>query len=178
MKITKPLYLVGYRCTGKSTTGKLLANLLGSSFIDTDRIIEEKVGTTIEKMINQKGWEYFRQREKAVLLDTKKLSDCVVATGGGIILDPENRTFINTHGVCAWLYADTATIVKRLLADVENRESRPRFSDESLTLETRKILDLRTPLYREIAQIQIDTSCHSPKEAALIIKRRISHVRL
>lgn len=177
MKPIKLLYLVGYRCTGKSTTGKLLAALMDCTFFDTDRIIEERFKTTIEKMVSQRGWDYFRQKERQVLLDTACLSNAVIATGGGIILDPENRKFIQTHGVCAWLYADSATIVQRLLADVKNCASRPRFTEESLSRETRKILEFRRPLYRELGQIQIDTSCHSPNEAASIIKRRIAHVR-
>ena len=177
MKTIKPLYLVGYRCTGKSTTGKLLAALMGASFFDTDKIIEEKCKTTIEQMVNQRGWDYFRLKERQVLLDTAILSNSVIATGGGVILDPENRRFIQTHGICVWLYADSATIVSRLLVDVKNCESRPRFTEDSLSRETQKILDLRTPLYRELGQIQIDTNCHSPKQAASIIKRRIAHVR-
>jgi shikimate kinase len=176
-KAMTPLYLIGYRCTGKSTTGQLLATLMGFAFLDTDRVIEERFKTTIEEMIHQKGWDYFRKNEKQVLLDTGHLSNTIVATGGGIVLDSENRKFIQTHGICAWLYADGETIVKRLLADENNPESRPRFSQDSLTLETQKTLALRTPLYRELSQIKIDTSCHSPKEAASIIKRRISHVR-
>jgi shikimate kinase len=177
MKTLKPIYLVGYRCTGKSTTGKLLAALMGASFFDTDKIIEEKFQTTIEQMVNQMGWDYFRLKERQVLLDTASLSNSVIATGGGIILDPENRRFIQTQGICAWLYADSATIVARLVADVQNYESRPRFTEESLFQETQKILDLRTPLYRELGQIQIDTSTHSPTQAASIIKRRLAHVR-
>ena len=172
-----PIYLVGYRCTGKSTTGKLLAPLMDCSFFDTDRMIEERFATTIEQMVSQRGWDYFRLKEREVLLDTACLSNCIIATGGGIILDPENRKFIQTHGACAWLYADNATIVARLLADVKNHASRPRFTEESLSRETQKILELRTPLYRELSQIQIDTGCHSPNEAASIIKRRFAHVR-
>lgn len=173
----KPLYLVGYRCTGKSTTGKLLATLMDCPFFDTDKIIEERFKTTIEQMVNQRGWDYFRQKERQVLLETACLSTGVIATGGGIILDPENRRFIKAQGICAWLYADSATIVERLVADVKNTESRPRFTDDALSRETQKILDLRIPLYRELGQIQIDTSTHSPTQAASIIKRRIAHVR-
>ncbi len=177
MKTIKPLYLVGYRCTGKSTTGKLLATLMDCPFFDTDKIIEERFMTTIEQMVNQRGWDYFRLKESQVLLETACLVTGVIATGGGIILDPKNRRFIQDHGVCVWLYADSATIVERLAADVKNTESRPRFTDDALSLETQKILDLRTPLYRELGQIQIDTSTYSPKQAASIIKRRIAHVR-
>jgi shikimate kinase len=177
MKIMTPIYLVGYRCTGKSTTGKLLADLMDCPFFDTDRMIEDKFKTTIEQMVNQRGWDYFRRKEREVLFETAGLSNGIIATGGGIILDPENRKFIQTRGVCAWLYADSATIVARLLADIKNDASRPRFTQESLSRETQTILELRTPLYRELGQIQIDTSCHSPNQAAAIIKRRIAHVR-
>jgi len=177
METIKPIFLIGYRCTGKSTTGKLLATLLGSLFFDTDRIIEERFKTTIAQMVNQRGWEYFRQKERQTLLDTDHLSNCVIATGGGIVLDPENRSFLQTHGICVWLYADVVTIVNRLLSDDENHESRPRFSKESLSQETKKMLEFRSPLYQELGQIKINTGCHSSKEAANIIKRRVCHVR-
>ena len=173
----KPLYLIGYRCTGKSTTGQLLANLMGWQFLDTDRMLEAKFQTNLEQMIRQSGWDYFRKQEKQILLETGHLANIVVATGGGIVLDPENRGFIKTHGRCAWLYAESDTIVNRLLADGNTQKSRPRFTEDPLTLETQKTLSLRTPLYRELGQIQIDTSTHSPEHAASIIKRRISHVR-
>ena len=172
-----PIYLIGYRCTGKSTTGRLLANLMGYLFLDTDRVLEAKFQTTLEQMIHQRGWDYFREQEKQVLLETFDLANYVVATGGGIVLDDENRNFLQTHGTCAWLYADSDTIVKRLLADGNTPKSRPRFSEDPLTLETRNTLTLRTPWYRELGQIQIDTSTHSPEQAASIIKRRFSHVR-
>ncbi|MCP3944425.1 MAG: shikimate kinase [Desulfobacteraceae bacterium] len=177
METIKPIYLIGYRCTGKSTTGKLLANLMGCPFVDTDRIIEAKFKTTIEEMINQKGWDYFRQKERQALLDTGSGSNLVIATGGGIVLDPANRSFIKAHGICVWLHADSATIVRRLLADVENHKARPKFSDDDLFQETLEMISLRTPLYRKLGQIQINTVRHSPKEAANIIKRRVSHVR-
>ena len=175
--ISSLVYLIGYRCTGKSTTGQLLATLMGFDFLDTDRVIEARFKTSLKEMIHQRGWEYFREKEKQVLLDTGHLSNTIVATGGGIVLDPENRKFIQTHGFCAWLYADGTTIVNRLLADENTCESRPRFSQDCLTLETQKTLALRTPLYRELSQIKIDTTTHSPPEAASMIKRRISHVR-
>jgi shikimate kinase len=177
MKPMTLLYLVGYRCTGKSTTGKLLAAQMDCPFLDTDRMIEKTFNTTIEQMVTQRGWDYFRQKERQILLETAGLGNHVIATGGGIILDPENRKFIQAHGICVWLYADPVTIVRRIVADVKNCDARPRFSDESLSQETQKTLAIRTPLYQELGQIKIDTSRHSPNQAAAIIKRRIAHVR-
>jgi shikimate kinase len=183
------LYLIGYRCTGKSTIGKLVADLMDLTFIDTDRTIETKVATTIEEMVSQRGWDYFREKEKQALFNTSQISNLtsnltsnqalnqVVATGGGIVMDPDNRNFMQTNGVCIWLYADHTTIVHRILSDTKNLGSRPNLTSHSLAQETRKMLELRNPLYEKLGLIKIDTSCHSPEQAADIIKRRFSHVR-
>lgn len=172
-----PLYLVGYRCTGKSTVGKILADLLERPFLDTDQIIETKFNTTITEMVDQQGWACFRQREKEALLDTAGCPSPVVATGGGIVLDPENRLFIQRQGICVWLWADTVTLVKRLRGDPGSLDSRPGLTDLSLAQETQKMLDLRTPLYQQLAHFKIDTTCHSPEQAATRIKGRFFHVR-
>jgi len=186
------IYLIGYRCTGKSTIGKLVADLMDRDFIDTDRIIEEQFQTTIEKMVSQRGWDYFRQKEKEVLFDSVHISNPVVATGGGIVMDTENRNFIQSNGVCVWLYADYTTIVQRIIADRKNQESRPSLTspshsnhsltnhsltNHSLTRETLKMLEIRNPLYEKLGLIKIDTSSHSLEQAANIIKRRFPHVR-
>lgn len=173
----KVIFLIGYRCTGKSMVGKILAGFLDRPFMDTDRMIETQFNTTINQMVGQRGWAYFRQRERQALFDTALFPNPVVATGGGIVLDPENRNFIQTHGFCVWLWADIETIVQRMLADLNTQDSRPSLTDLSLTQETRAMLDLRNPLYKQLAQLKIDTTCHSPKQAATLIKRRFSHVR-
>jgi len=171
------IYLIGYRCTGKSTIGKLVAGLMARDFIDTDRILEEQFQTTIEETVNRNGWDYFRQKEKQALFATTRYSNPVVATGGGIVMDPENRNFIQSNGVCVWLYADSTTIVQRILSDSKNQGSRPNLTSHSLTQETLNMLELRNPLYEKLGLIKIDTSSHSLKQAAEIIKRRFSHVR-
>lgn len=177
------IYLIGYRCTGKTTTGRILANLLNRPFVDTDRELEKRFATTIEDMVTAKGWEYFREKEKHVLqsldsLNGENTASAVVATGGGIILDPENRSFFRSHGFCVWLHADKATIIKRLASDSCDRASRPSLTRDNLLDETGKMLDIRTPLYKELARIKIDTAAFSPEQAALSIKRRILHGRL
>ncbi len=171
------LYLIGYRCTGKSTIGKLVADLMNRDFIDTDRIIEEKFAMTIEEMVTQNGWDYFRQKEKQALFTTTRYSNPVVATGGGIVMDLDNQNFMERHGICVWLHANSATIVRRILSDIKNPGSRPGLTGHSLVQETRKMLGLRNPMYERLGAIKIDTTCHSPKQAAGIIKRRFSHVR-
>ena len=178
MENRTPLYLVGFRCTGKSTVGKILADLLGRPFLDTDRMVERKENRTITQLVHQRGWTCFREMEKQALFDTRHFVAPVVATGGGIVLDPENRSFIQAQGICVWLWADAATTLGRICSDQENQGSRPSLTDLSLAQETQKMLDLRTPLYREVSQLQIDTTCHSPKQAATLIQERYFHVRL
>lgn len=170
--------LIGYRCCGKTSTGKILADLTGFDFIDTDQYIEQRNNMRISQMVAQKGWDYFRQAETRALDKTASMRGRVIATGGGIILAPRNREIIRANGFAVWLFADVHTIVARLKGDAENQASRPRFSDDPLEEETRTTLEQREPLYRDLAQMTIDTSQHRPDQAAQLIKRRFDHVRI
>ncbi len=172
-----PIFLIGYRCTGKTTTGRLLAKMLNRPFMDTDQILESNAKTTITQMVEDHGWEYFRQQETRTLLSLDLSYAPVVATGGGIILAEENRVFLKGKGVCAWLYADAPAIMARLVADANTTDSRPDLTRDSLEDETRQMLDLRTPLYEDIAGFSINTAENSPEEAAILIKRRLDHER-
>ncbi len=88
------IFLIGYRCTGKTTLGKILAHRLNFDFIDTDQLIEQSFGLTIRGIIEKHGWEKFRQLEKNTLLNTKKNKNTIIATGGGIIIKHDNKQFI------------------------------------------------------------------------------------
>ncbi len=168
-----PIFLIGYRCTGKTTTGKLLAKLMDLPFIDTDQTLESRFNTTIAQIVEEHGWEYFREKEKQILLETKNLKNPVGATGGGSVLDPENRKFMEKSGICVWLQADENTLLYRIIADTNTPDSRPGLTNDSLAQETQKMLELRTPLYEKLAQITINTVSQSPEEAANMIKRSI-----
>ncbi len=172
------IFLIGYRCTGKTTLGKIFAHRLNFDFIDTDRIIEQNLGSTILKIIETQGWKKFRQTEKQILLDTKKNKNTIIATGGGIILDPDNRQFLKKNGLCIWLDADIKTIMVRLKIDNETKELRPALTNKNLFAETRQMVKKRTPLYKNTAHIRIDTSFHTPEEIVNIIDRRLKDVRL
>jgi shikimate kinase len=168
------LFLIGYRCTGKTTIGRLLADRLNFAFLDTDRVIEQQTGSTISQIVETHGWEKFRHIEKKVLFTTQHLTNTVIATGGGMIIDPENQAFIRTNGVPIWLDADIKTILHRLSIDHMTPESRPSLTAHDLFKETHEVLNSRKPLYEKIAQIKIDTGCYSPQEIVNIIDRRLS----
>ncbi|NTW07909.1 MAG: shikimate kinase, partial [Syntrophaceae bacterium] len=78
--------LIGYRACGKSTVGKLLAEKLKIAFLDTDLLIEENLGMPIKEIVASQGWDYFRAREKEAVQELAQRSECVIATGGGVVL--------------------------------------------------------------------------------------------
>ncbi len=171
------IFLVGYRCTGKTTIGKLLADRLEFDFMDTDRTIEQQTGSSILHIVQTHGWETFRQFEKKTLFKTKKIENTVVATGGGIIMDTENREFIKENGICVWLDADIETILLRLNTDNKTCDSRPSLTIHDLLKETDELVRQREPFYEKTAHLRIDTSVHSPEEIVNIINRRLKDVR-
>jgi len=86
--------LIGYRCTGKSAAGRRLAERLGAAFVDTDERVEAEAGGTVAEIVRAEGWVGFRRRESSVLFHLKEEEACVVATGGGVVLDPRNREIL------------------------------------------------------------------------------------
>ncbi|HKJ97510.1 MAG TPA: shikimate kinase [Desulfotignum sp.] len=170
--------LIGYRCCGKSSVGKVLADIMSCDFVDTDKVVEHRYKATVSKIVADKGWEFFRQAETAVLKEVMSKKNQVIATGGGIVLAEENQALITDSGCAVWLFADVKTIVKRLAADMQNKASRPRFTSKSLFIETRNTLAQRLPVYEKLACMRFDTTAHPPKDIAWMIKRRIDHVRI
>ena len=155
----------------------MLAHRLNFDFIDTDRLIEKHLGSTIIKITENQGWEKFRQIEKQTLFNIKNIEDTVIATGGGIIIDPDNQQFIKKNGFCIWLDADIKTIMLRLDTDHKNRVLRPALTNKNLLSETNEMVKKRNPLYKNTAHIRIDTRFHTPEEIVTIIDRRLKDVR-
>jgi len=167
------IYLIGYRCTGKTTIGRILAESLHRDFLDMDQAIEQQTGSTISDLVQTHGWTYFRQVEKEILLKTREIKDTVVSTGGGIVTDPESLIFLNKNGFTIWLDADMEIILSRLHSDPSTWSSRPSLTDKNLIDETEELLTLRRPLYAKAAHLKIETGLHTPKEILTLIERRL-----
>lgn len=151
------LYLIGYRCTGKTTVGKALARRLGWVFFDTDSMIVEDAGISIAQMVASRGWPYFREQERHAL-ETVACRDCrVVATGGGIILDGRNTAIMKKTGTVVWLKARQETIAARMLTDDATAGNRPSLTDQGLIGEIAPVLAERGPYYEKPADLVIDT---------------------
>jgi len=153
------IILIGYRCTGKTVIGKELARALALPFFDTDELVERRAGKSIGEIVGEEGWPVFRRWEKEVILSLGREGRCVVATGGGAILDAENAFFLKKQGKLIWLYAPMEIIVERLKKDTKSKTKRPFLGEiHDLTEDTRKAMTEREPIYRSLADFSLDTS--------------------
>jgi shikimate kinase len=159
------IFLIGYRGTGKSTVARLLAGRLGWDWLDADAVLEERAGRTIREVFAEEGEAGFRRRESAVLGDLCRCQRHVIATGGGVVLSPDNRARLRAAGRVVWLTADAETIWRRLQADASTAERRPPLTVGGLA-EVHELLRLREPHYRACADHCIDTPGRSPEEVA------------
>lgn len=150
----KTIFLVGARAAGKTTMGKMLANKLSFSFIDTDCHLLENTQRTVAEIVEKEGWEGFRARESQVLIDTAK-PNRVIATGGGMVLAEQNRQFMKQNGIVIFLSAPAATLAARLMKD-PNVAQRPSLTGLSISDEMEKVLAERLPLYHDAAHHIVD----------------------
>lgn len=152
------IILIGYRCTGKTSVGKKIAEQLGIPFYDTDEFIQRHTNKTIREIVDKEGWDAFRAEERATIKKLSSLTEGVIAAGGGAIMDAENRKALKHNGMCIWLTADVRTIVARMRNDRASTAQRPPLSDGDVERETAQILKTREPVYQELADCIIDTA--------------------
>jgi shikimate kinase len=167
------IIFTGYRCTGKTSAGRRLAQLLGCAFYDADDLIIKTAGRSVEQIVAEKGWPAFREVERAVILELSGKDNCVIAPGGGAVLDERNVEALKKNGLFIWLVADTATIVRRLKKDQAGGAPRPSLSGKPVEVEVQEILTQREPIYRRIADMTVDTSALAVEEVVESIARKL-----
>ena len=150
--------LMGFRCTGKSTAGRRLAEELGAPFFDTDELIEQRTGRLIARIVREQGWPAFRAAERDVIRELAGTDRGVISLGGGTVCDPDNVADLKAHGVFVWLSARPEAIVGRMVRDEDRGTERPSLTGEPLIKEMQTVMDEREPLYRQLADIVIDTT--------------------
>jgi shikimate kinase len=155
------IYLIGYRCTGKTSVGRCLAECLGLRFVDTDARVIEAAGCSVSDLVAGQGWEAFRGKEAAVLEAVAAADGQVVSTGGGMVLRPENRRRMQGSGLTVWLTARVDTILERMRADAINSGQRPALSESGPEEEIRCTLAERLPLYAGLADLALATDALS-----------------
>jgi len=151
------IYLIGYRGTGKTSVGKLLAAILKRPFIDTDDELTSRVGMSIAEFVHQNGWGDFRKTEQSVIQKVCALDKHVVATGGGVVLEPQNVSRMQSSGSLIWLKALPETIRTRLVNDRQSEHFRPALTSEGLIDEIEVMLKKRNRHYHEAMDLYVET---------------------
>ncbi len=160
------IILIGYRGAGKSTVARELAQRLGWTCVDADDEIERRTGRTVAEIFAEGGEASFRDLESQVLAELVRREHIVLAAGGGAVLSADNRELIARAGKVVWLKADAATIARRIADDRATTARRPKLTGQGGESEIVELLALRVPLYRQCANLEIETEDKSPAEIA------------
>lgn len=158
------IVLTGFRGTGKTRVGELLAHMLNVPFFDTDTLIEKRAGMTIYKIFQKYGEEYFRKKECETIA-ALDVTDSVISTGGGAIMNPSNVAALRQGSVMFLLTADDRTIEQRIA-----RTERPSLTRLPLRDEIRELQAIRRPFYIGAADFCIRTSRKDANETAMVIR--------
>jgi len=157
------IVLIGYRGTGKSAVGELVARRLGMTCISMDARIVEKAGMSIPRFVEEHGWPAFRDLETTVARELGQQDRLVIDTGGGVIERPQNIPALRANGYIIWLKASVSVIVAR----IQDGTERPALTQgKSFTQEVGEVLVQRIPKYQDAAQGEIDTDTLTIEQVA------------
>lgn len=145
--------LIGLPGSGKTTVGRQLARRLQVPFLDSDQILEQRLGCSIRAYFEAEGEERFRDMEEQVIEDLSQSALGVLSTGGGVVLRPENRKRLHTRTTVAYLRASPEDLYRRLRHDTQ----RPLLQVADPLGRLRELFELRDPLYLEAAHFVIET---------------------
>jgi len=165
----KRIVFCGFRGTGKTEVGKIVARQTGLPFLDTDSLIEQKTGRSIPDIFHEDGEERFRAVEREVIAALPK-TDAIISTGGGVVIDPANMEYLRRDSVVFVLHADLDTIADRLA-----QKPRPPLTGLPLREEIAELLDRRRQHYQAAADFCIDTTETTPEAAAVQVITTLQH---
>jgi len=148
--------------TGKTSIGRLVAEILKFSFLDTDELIESRAGKSITDIFTQQGEAQFRELETLVVQELGAHKKTVIATGGGLPVNPANLASLKTHALVVCLWASPEKIWER----VKNQTHRPLLHDPDPQKKIRDLLATREKFYKQ-ADVLVNTDIRSPREVSL-----------
>jgi len=170
------IVLIGFRGTGKSTVGKLLANRLERDFIDSDKYIEDSTGKTIKHIFEGDGEEGFRKIEADVIAKLSRMDNKIIAVGGGAVLREDNVRNLKDNGFLVLLEATPEIIHNRITQNEKTAQQRPSLTDKKPLDEIKHLLVQRESPYKSAADYTINTSyaaCEDiVNEIMVIIKKQ------
>ena len=164
------IFIVGPMGAGKTTIGKQLAKSLGWKFLDSDHEIVARTGVKIPIIFDVEGEAGFRKREKAIVEELTQQRRLVLATGGGVVLDDDNRRALSRRGVVVYLHATAEQLFKRTSRD----RNRPLLQTENPMAKIKELLAQRDPLYREVADIVMETG---EENVRMVVRKLMGHLK-
>lgn len=165
--------LIGYRASGKSTLGPLIARALEWAFVDMDEVLSASLGESIAAHVERFGWESFRNQEARLLQKLSGQDRIVVATGGGVVERDENRRCLRQHFFTVWIRCSSETLARRLTEDPKTMSLRPSLTGRDVVSETLEVLAHRTPWYEASAHFVLDADEAAPEELARAVARAL-----
>lgn len=170
MAVFGNIFLVGPMGAGKTTIGKRIADLRGMEFSDSDQEIERRTGVDIPFIFEKEGEDGFRVREAKVIEELTEQRNLVLATGGGAIMRPENRKHLSARGYVVYLYAT----VQQQLDRTHRTDHRPLLQNGDRETILRDLFEIRDPLYREVADLIVETDGRNARILAREIAQQLS----
>jgi len=167
--MSQRIFLIGLMGAGKTTVGRQLAKELGMEFVDSDKEIERRTGANISLIFDIEGEQGFRVREHDVIEELTTRDNIVLATGGGAILDSENRTNMTGRGIVIYLQASVDQLYKRTSKD----KKRPLLQTQDPKTKLQALMDTREPLYLEAADLVVRTDTNTLKGVLTEIQARL-----
>jgi shikimate kinase len=172
MKVPNNIFLVGPMGAGKSTVGRQLAKSLSMEFVDCDREIEERTGVNISIIFEVEGEEGFRKRERAMIEQLTERDGIVLATGGGAVLEEDNRARLRTRGFAIYLNAPIELLLERTARD----KQRPLLQTDDPKAKLIALAEEREPLYQQVADMVVKTDRRTARHVVKEIVRRLGQL--
>ncbi len=164
------IFLVGMMGAGKTTVGRLLAQYMGKTFIDSDEEIQRRTGVTIPHIFDIEGETGFRRRESTVIQELVKRNNIVLATGGGVVLSEQNRHDLLNNGIVVYLKSSLSDLWRRTRHD----RNRPLLQTADPRAMLNNLYEQRDPLYSQIADMIIPTGRQSVHSLVLKLQQELN----
>ncbi|MGD2126924.1 MAG: shikimate kinase [Desulfobacteraceae bacterium] len=165
--------LIGFRCSGKTSVGKLLARNLTRKFVDLDEAVIELAGCSIEEIVLSRGWEHFRDLERKAVEKFTTQDNLVIAGGGGVVNDRGNVDNLRRNGWVVWLHVNAQVVRDRMANEQRAGKVRPSLTGKDPLREVTDLLNLRIPLYESAHDMRLNTNELSIQQAADLIMRKL-----
>lgn len=170
MNSTNNIFLIGLMGAGKTTIGRHLARVMHKQFYDSDHEIEARTGVSVRTIFDIEGESGFRKREEAVVASLVRQHNIILATGGGVILSENNRRALKANGLIVYLYAG----LDELWARTRQDKNRPLLQTVDPKSRLQALFTERDPLYRDVADIVINTRHQHGNVIAQTLARSLS----